>query len=107
VILRKQGTVWVVAGQNDCSVPARRIGRALDNLAHLKAVPTSETVSEGTAIELQIVALIGEERLLHLEIADRNGSGDLVRLMNDTTYRIQGLDRTLWSTNPAAWCVDL
>jgi hypothetical protein len=80
------------------------VKRALDNLMSLKAVPTTEAVPEGAAFQLQISALAGEKRVVHLELAGRNGSGDLARLDSDAMVRIQGLARDLWSPNPADWC---
>jgi hypothetical protein len=91
-------------GRGGCSVPLPLIERALDNLAHLRAVATNEPVPDGTAFQLQITLLIGEERAIHLEIADRNEHGDLARLENDSMVRVQGLDRGLWSPHPPDWC---
>jgi hypothetical protein len=85
-------------------VPARRIEQALDNLAELKAVRTEEQPADGNAFELQIVALMGEEIALPLEIADRDNAGDLVHLLDDSRVRLRGLDRNLWSPRPADWC---
>jgi hypothetical protein len=107
VILRKGGSGWVTAGHGGCAVPARRMERALDNLAHLKATKTEEKPADGLAFELQIVALMGEDIALQLEVAGRGDTGDLVQLHNDSRVRLRGLDRGLWSPRPADWCKEL
>lgn len=104
VILRKRDAGWVAAGDGGCPVPARRIERAFDNLARLKAVKTDERPASGDTFELQIVALMGEEVALQLEVAGRTEKGDLVQLFGDTRVRMRGLDRTLWSPRRADWC---
>jgi len=104
VILRRQGSTWVMAGQSGCTVPPSRVERALDNLAGLSAVPTNERPVDGSSFELQLVALADEERLLHFEIAGGSDDGDLVQLNDDSTYRVRGLDRNLWSPLPSLWC---
>jgi hypothetical protein len=104
VLIRKEGRAWVMRGRDGCTVQSTRLERALDNLAHLRAASTNQAVPEGTAFQLQIDLLIEEERAIHLEIADRNEEGDLVRLENDSMVRVQGLDRGLWSPHPPDWC---
>jgi hypothetical protein len=104
VVIRKEGNTWLMRGRDGCSVPLPRIERALDNLAQLRAVATNDPVPEGTAFQLQISLLIGEERALHLEVADRHADGDAARLDNDSMVRVQGLDRGLWSPHPPDWC---
>jgi hypothetical protein len=104
VILRKHGESWVTAGDSGCTVPARRIDQALDNLAQLKAVKTDEQPADGRAFELQIDALMGEDIALHLEIANRGDAGDLVQLFDGSRVRMRGLDRSVWSPRPADWC---
>ena len=104
VILRKRGTSWVTGGDAGCTVPARRIDWALDELAQLKAVKTDEQPADGRAFELQIVALMGEDIALQLEIAGRGDGGDLVQLYDGSRVRMRGLDRRLWSPRPADWC---
>lgn len=104
VIIRKEGSAWVMPGRNGCSVPLARIERAFDNLAQLRAASTNQPVPDGSAFRLQISLLIGEERTIHLEVADRNEDGDLARLENDSMVRVQGLDRGLWSPHPVDWC---
>jgi hypothetical protein len=104
VILRKRDSGWVTAGAGGCPVPAPRMERALDNLARLKAARTEEKVGDGLAFELQIVALMGDEIALQFEVAGRSEKGDLVQLYDDTTVRLRGLDRKLWSARPADWC---
>jgi hypothetical protein len=106
VILRRQGSSWVTAGQNGCTVPPSRIERALDNLASLKAEPTAERPVDGNSFELQIVAQVGEERALYLDVADHGERGDLVQLVDGSTFRVRGLERELWSPNPRDWCGD-
>src|ERR1041384_4223985 len=95
VIARREAGAWVISGKDGCSVDAGRMKRALDNLAALKAVPTSEPVPEGAEFRLQISALVGEKRVVHLEIADQNPTGHLTRLDNDSMVRLQGLDAGL------------
>jgi hypothetical protein len=104
VIIRREAAGWVISGSDGCTVASARLERALDNLSQLKAVPTKEAVPEGAAFLLQITALVGEEAAVHLEIADRNATGHLARLDNDSMVRIQGLDLDLWSPHPADWC---
>jgi hypothetical protein len=106
VILRRGEPGWVVAGQSGCSVPASRIERALDNLARLKAEPTGDRPVDGNSFELQIVAEIGEERALSLDVAGHGERGDLMQLIDGSTLRVRGLERDLWSPNPRDWCVD-
>lgn len=104
VIIRKEDDGWVLAGASGCTVAPAHIDRALDNLSALKAVATDERPADGAVFELQIVALSGEQRTLHFDIADRKDGRDLLQLPNQATYRLQGLDRKLWSTDPQAWC---
>ena len=104
VIIRKENERWVLAGTHGCTVTPARMDSALDNLGALKAVPTSERPADGAAFELQIVALSGEERTLHFDLADRKDGRDLLQLPNQATYRLQGLDRKLWSPDAQAWC---
>jgi hypothetical protein len=104
VLIRKEGRAWVMRGRDGCTVQSTRLERALDNLANVRAVSTNQAVPEGSAFQLQIDLLIEEERAIHLEVADRNEEGDLVRLENDSMVRVQGLDRGLWSPHPPDWC---
>jgi hypothetical protein len=104
VIARREGGSWVISGNDGCAVDAARMKRALDNLTTLKAVTTNEAVPDGRAFQLQISALVGEKRVVHLELADRNVSGDLARLDDDSMVRIRGLDLGLWSPHPSDWC---
>jgi hypothetical protein len=104
VSIWKEGNAWVMHGRDGCSVPLPRLERAFDNLARVRAVPTNESLPDGTAFQLQITLLIDEERALHLEIADRNEKGDFVQLADGSIVRLQGLDRALWSPNPVDWC---
>jgi hypothetical protein len=104
VILRREGSTWVTAGDHGCTAPPSRIQRALDNLSSVTAIPSDEKPTSGSVFELQIMALMGEERAIHFEIADRNEQGDLVQLFDASTYRVQGLDRSLWSPRPEDWC---
>jgi hypothetical protein len=77
--------------------------RALDNLAGLRAVRTDER-PQGGAFELQIVALMGEERALLFDIAQRKNGWDLLQLGNASTFRLEGLDRQLLAADPLVWC---
>jgi hypothetical protein len=104
VIIRKEHDGWVLAGARGCTVAPARMDSAFDNLGALKAVATSERPADGAVFELQIVALSGEERTLHFDVADRKDGRDLLQLPNQATYRLQGLDRELWSPDPQAWC---
>lgn len=103
VIIRKVGAAWTLAGPQGCTVAAARIERALDNLAGLRAFQTDERPT-GEAFELQIVALMGEERALLFDIADRKDGRDLLQLGNASTFRLEGLDRQLWAADPLVWC---
>jgi hypothetical protein len=107
VILRKRDSSWVTAGDNGCTVPASRMARALENLSRLRATKTDERPADGSAYELQIVALMGEDVAVQLEIAQRNDRWDLVQIFDGTTFRLRGLDRNLWSPRPADWCKEL
>lgn len=104
VIIRKGETGWVLAGPQGCTVAQARIELALDNLSALQAVSTTERPADGSVFELQIVAESGDERTLHFDIAGRQDGRDLLQLPNEATYRLQGLDRKLWSPDPRAWC---
>ncbi len=104
VILRREGASWVTGGEHGCTVPPGRIERAFDNLASLKALPSGERPESGSVFELQIMALEGEERAIHFEIADRNEHGDLIQVFDASTFRVQGLDRGLFSPRPEDWC---
>ncbi len=106
VILRKKAASWVALGPRGCTVPPDRMERVLDNLESLKAVPASARPADGDSFELQIVALNGEERALHFDVADRNDQGDLIQLNDYSTFRVRGLDRRLLSPRPQDWCVD-
>jgi hypothetical protein len=106
VILRRAETGWVAAGQNGCSVPVSRVERALDNLTSLQAERTGERPVDGNSFELQIVAEVGGERTISLDVAGRGERGDLVQLVDGSTSRVRGLDRELWSPDPRDWCVN-
>ena len=106
VILRRGETGWATAGQNGCTIPASRIERALDNLTSLKAEPTGDHPVDGNSFELQIVAEIGQERALYLDLAGHGERGDLVQLIDGSTLHVRGLERELWSPNPRDWCMD-
>jgi hypothetical protein len=104
VSLRKRGSSWVTAGDQGCTVPARRMERALGDLERLAATKTEERPADGQAFELQIVALMGDDIALELAIASRSNTGDLVQLWDGSRVRMRGLDRSLWSPHPADWC---
>lgn len=106
VTLRKLDAGWVASGQDGCVVPARRVERALDDLAKLETTATEERPADGRAFELQIVALMGEEVALGLALADRGLAGDLVQLHDGSRVRMRGLDRSAWSPHPRDWCKD-
>jgi hypothetical protein len=103
VIIRKRDDAWVVAGRR-CTVPGSRIQAALADLVGLESTPSNEPIPVGSEFELQVDALVGERQALHLELARRDADGDLVRLLDDSTVRLRGLDRALWSPEPEAWC---
>lgn len=104
VIIRKRDGRWILSGPRGCEVPPERVARALDNLANLAATKTGEPSPDASAIELQIVAQIGQAHALHLELAGSDERGTLVRLPDDSTRRIRGLDRKLWRPDAGAWC---
>jgi hypothetical protein len=104
VSLHKRGNTWVTAGDGGCTVPARRMERALGDLERLEATKTEERPGDGQAFELQIVALMGDDVALQLEIASRGTTGDLVQLWDGSRVRLRGLDRSLWSPRPSDWC---
>lgn len=102
VIVRKGEQGWTISGTVACTVASQRIDRALDNLSALKAEHSAEKPEN---FELQIVVLNEEERVLHFDVAGRHDGADLVQLNDGSTHRILGLDRDLWSPDPAVWCV--
>jgi hypothetical protein len=104
VIVRKRGQKWVTVGKRGCTVPAPRMRRALDNLASLTASPDTQELPVGSKFELQIDAMIGETHALHFEVARHDGDADLVRLLDDSTIKLKGLDRRLWTPDPKLWC---
>jgi len=104
VILRKRGSSWVTAGDSGCTVPARRIDRALDELGRLEAKKTDEQPENGESFELQIVALMDEEIALQLDIAKSNDGEALVQLFDGSRVKMRGLDRNSWSARPTDWC---
>jgi hypothetical protein len=102
VIVRKGEAGWTIAGPVACTVAEGRIERALDNLTSLQAEHSAEQPEQ---FELQIVLLKEEERVLHFDVAHRSHGTDLVQLNDGSRFRISGLDRELWSPDPAVWCV--
>jgi hypothetical protein len=104
VIIRKEDGQWVTGGARGCIVAPARIQRALDSLTNLTAVRSAEPAPPGNAFGLQIAVLMGEELALRFDIADRTEEGDLVRLGDNSTARVRGLDHELWSADPATWC---
>lgn len=107
VTMRKRGSSWVTAGDSGCTVPAGRIDQALDSLMRLKSVKTDEHPADGDAFDLQIVALMGEDVALELDVANHGPTGDLVQLFDGSSVRMRGLDRSFWSPRPADWCKEL
>jgi hypothetical protein len=103
-IIRKSADGWSIGGPNGCKVEQARIERALDNLSALTAVSSDERPSDGRQFELQIVALMDQEPALHFDVADRSDGKDLVQLADESTFRVHGLDRELWSPDPLVWC---
>jgi hypothetical protein len=101
VTARKGDQGFTIAGPRGCTVSAERIERALDNLRGLTAERSDESPQH---FELQVIVLSGEERLLHFDVAGRSEGADLVQLNDGSSFRISGLDRELWSPDPAVWC---
>jgi hypothetical protein len=104
VTVRKERGEWVLAGQPGCAVAPARVQEALDNLVGLESTPSDDPLPPGTRFELQIDVLAEERQMVHFEVASRNAAGDLVRLRDDSTVRLKGLDRALWTTEREAWC---
>jgi hypothetical protein len=105
VIIRKDAQGWSITGPQACRVSSGRMDLALNNLSKLTAVPSAERPAGGGDFDLQIVAQSGDRPVLHLNIAGRNGENkDLVVLLDDSTFRVSGLDRQLLSPEPRAWC---
>jgi hypothetical protein len=104
VIIRKHDGRWMLSGPRGCEVSPERIAAALNNLAKLTATKTNEPSPDGTSIELQIVAQIGQVHALHFEVAGSDERGTLVRLVDDSTRRVRGLDLALWRADPGVWC---
>ncbi len=103
-LLRKQGNGWVSIGKRGCPVPDVRISTALANLAQLTVAKQHLTWPIEGKFELQIDVLNGEQHSVHLEVGARRGDTDLVKLLNDDVVELRGLDRALWSADPAGWC---
>ena len=103
-IIRKGADGWSIGGPSGCKVEQARIERALDNLTGLTAVSSDEKPADGKQFELQIVALMEQEPALHFDVADRRDGKDLVQLADESTFRVHGLDRELWSPEPQVWC---
>lgn len=101
VIVRKTEQGWLLAGPHGCTVSEARMAQAFQGLAALGAEPTDEHPAH---FELQIVVLHGEERLLHFDVAGEKDGRDLVQLTDASAFHISGLDRTLLSADPRAWC---
>ncbi len=101
VIVRKGDAGWTITGPVACTVAAARIELALHNLSALVAERSDERPE---TFELQIVVLSEQERVLHFDVASRHEGADLVQLNDGSRFRISGLDRELWSPDPAAWC---
>lgn len=78
------------------------MAQAFKDLGALAAEPTDERPAD---FELQMVVLHGQERLLHFDVAHHSQGSDLVQLNDGSRFRIRGLERRLWSPDPAAWCV--
>ncbi len=107
VVIRKRGQDWVLSGKRGCTLPAERVRRALENLASLESTPRDGSLPVGSPYELQIDVLINETHAIHFEIAPAPGEGDIVRLMDDSTHVLYGLDHDLWAPQPSAWCQGL
>ncbi len=104
VTLHKRGADWIVRrGKEHCVVPPARMKRAFDSLAGFRSSRSEQRLVPGE-LELQIVALEGERRVLHFDVGHRGADGDLVQLPNYATYWIRGLDRDLWKPQRDAWC---
>ena len=101
VTLKKGSQDWTVAGPRGCVLPTASVERALDSLSALTLEPSAERAGE---FELQLGVLIGEERVLHFDVADRKDGKDLVVLADSRAFRVTGLDRELLSADPRVWC---
>ena len=94
----------MINGRDGCRVDAVRIERALNNLSRLQATPTEDRPLPDAEFDLQLVALIGEERALLFDIVRRVDGKDLIQLGDYSRYWVSGLDRELWVPDPRAWC---
>jgi hypothetical protein len=103
VAIRKETDGWLLSGSDGCNVNSARMERALENLTKLTGA-SSEERPASSDFELQIAALNGQERVLHLDVAGRKDGKDLVQLADGSTYRVSGLDRDLLSPHPHVWC---
>lgn len=104
-IIRKDDKGWSITGPHGCQVSSSRVEQALNNLSNLTAAPSAERPADGGDFDLQIVAQSGEQPVLHLNLAGRDGDNkDLVVLPDDSTFRVSGLDRQLLSPEPRVWC---
>ncbi len=104
VLLRKQNGAWLSVGRSGCTVAPERMAKALTNLTELSASSRPTGWPSEADFELQIDVLMGEEHAIHFEIGTRDGDTDLVKLLNGDVVELRGLDRGLWSTDPAVWC---
>lgn len=104
-LLRRQPNgEWAAAGKRGCSVSTERVRTALENLTRLNVQKRHDVWPADAKFELQIDVLMGEEHAIHLEVGPRRGGADLVKLLSDDVVEVTGLDRGLWSVDPAAWC---
>lgn len=101
VILRKGETGWTGAS---CTVSQTRVERALDNLSQLTARASDDRPAPGSVFDLQIMAESDNLRVLHLNVADRSQGEDLVQLLDQSVFRVTGLDRELLAADPKRWC---
>jgi hypothetical protein len=101
VILRKGATGWTGAG---CTVSQGRVELALDNLSQLTARPSDDRPAPGSVFDLQIMAESDNLRVLHLNVADRSDGEDLIQLLDQSVFRVTGLDRELLAPDPKRWC---
>ncbi len=95
---------WATNGAPSCAVPAERVERALEHLAALSSLPTTDSIQSGADFHLKVVVYAGSEKLLKLSVGPRTARGYLVQLDDHSTRELLGFEPELFPAAPPAWC---